>query len=136
MTYEPDPKRPPRDPHDGLVRGRWKNACSGTANICYGFVFEPDPNGPEWGQPPNDPPPPGAPNIQFEWTDELDVYLPNQIRIATPQQLQKMRAEFWFNEQRAGGDPWIGPSEEWQRRRLLVEAELRKRGLSVEPVER
>lgn len=48
------------------VRGRYKNACADQpGTICYGFVFEPDPNGNEWGYVDED---------EAHPMDELDVY--------------------------------------------------------------
>ena len=143
MTYEIDPRVKKGGSHserpglkEEMVRGRWKNACEGQAPgvICYGFVFEEDPNGPDVGRKSDLQPKPGEIGVQF--TDQLDLELPGQIGAATVQQLQKMRREFYFNERRAGGDPWIGPSEEWRARRESVERELMRRGASLEPLER
>ena len=141
MTYEIDPRAKKGAPYyerpglkEEMVRGRWKNACEGQApgTICYGFVFEEDPNGPDMGRRPDLQPKPGDIGVVF--TDQLDLELPGMVREATAAVLYSMRQEYWFNEQRAGGDPWIGPSEDWKRRREMVEAELRRRGVPLRPL--
>lgn len=133
MSYEFDRRgrklqRGPERPglREEVVRGRWKNACEGQApgTICYGFVFEEDPNGPDMGRRSDLQPKPGGVDVVF--TDQLDLELPGMIREATNEVLESMRQEYWFDEQRAGGDCWIGPSEDWKRRREMVEAELRR----------
>jgi len=117
-----------------MVRGRWKNACEGQAPgvICYGFVFEEDPNGPDVGRKSDLQPKQGAIGVQF--TDQLDLELPGQIRAATVEMLEAMRQEYHFNMLRADGDPWIGPKEEWQHRKTMVEQELGKRGVMYGPL--
>lgn len=141
MTYEFDPKVRNGGPYyerpglkEEMVRGRWKNACEGQApgTICYGFVFEEDPNGPDMGRRSDLQPKPGGIDVIF--TDQLDIELPGMIRAATVEMLEAMRQEYWFDEQRAGGDPWIGPSGDWKRRREMVEAELRRRGVQLKPL--
>lgn len=132
MSYEFDPEnRPPgfetAELADDMVRGRWKGSCEGEAPgvIGYGFVFEEDSNV-QFVDCRND----LQPNqVDVQFTDQLDLELPGQIRAATTQQLHTMRREFCFDERRAGGDPWIGPSHEWKRRREMVEQELTRRGI-------
>ena len=52
MSYEYEKKTAIEQMQAGKkrVRGRYKSACANhPGTICYGFVFEPDPNGDEWG---------------------------------------------------------------------------------------
>jgi hypothetical protein len=53
MTYEFDQDESSKHKGEKLIRGRWKNACEGmpAGVLCYGFVFEEDPNGPDLVRP-------------------------------------------------------------------------------------
>jgi hypothetical protein len=119
----------------GQVRGRWENTCKDAPPgvLCYGFVFVPDPGGTEWGPAEQKQPTPPSPGIDVQFTHELDAELPAMIRESTIEVLHEMAKQYRFNEQRADGDPWIGPSHEWKRRAEMVECELRRRGAPFHP---
>jgi len=110
-----------------MVSGRWKSACEGAppATLCYGFVFEENPSGPDMCPRSDLQPKHGD-------TDQLDIELPGIIREASVEALQEARKEYYWDEQRARGDRWIGPPREWRRRREMVEEELRRRGVALE----
>jgi len=137
MSYEPDDPaigvivhRAPTQPLEvtddelrriGLVRGRMKGACEDKpGTLCYGFVFEEDPNGTEIGP---------AKGPGFVFTTDIDAVLSAVVPKLPPQLLIQMLREYKELAQRAGADPWLGSGDEWWARIKLINLELNKRGI-------
>ena len=105
----------------GLARGRLRGACEGTQNLCYGFVFEEDPTGSEFG------PMKDQPTVMFG--EDLDVVLPAVVQKLPSDLLIKMKTQYRGYYNRADADSWLGPRSAWDAREQIILTELNRRGI-------
>ena len=105
----------------GLAKGRLRGACEGTQNLCYGFIFEEDPTGEEFG-PMRDQP-------TVKWGDDLDAVLPAIVQKLPPKLLIDMLKQYNGYYNKANAEPWLGPRASWQARLQIVQSELNRRGI-------
>lgn len=105
----------------GLARGRLRGACEGPQNLCYGFVFEEDQTGEEFG------PMKDQPTVKFG--EELDIVLPVIVQKLPSKLLFDIMKQYRYYYDKADTAPWLGTCASWSSRLQIILSELNRRGI-------